>query len=173
MSETYDEESYTGSEPDDMCGLSDYEDEGTDLDEMQFTFCKGSTTKLLERTTEINLNGQTNDDNDDQLNSTTSTNNLHGNSKSKLMFFGCATVLLLSSFLLLISFPLYYEQLSIDLNGDHNKTTIEQQQQHNIYGAILYITTFTTLLIIAITLIATWIYKWQLNIFKLPIPNDR
>lgn len=138
MGDTYGEES--GSDQEELVNISasDIDEDATDIDEMQFTFCKAN-------------NSGNND----------STDNQYKENKSKLSLFGVGFSLLCSAFLLLIILPLYNQQLA--LGGD----------DYNAYGAILYVSSIVTLLLIAVAGISDWIWKWDLKFYKLPIPGKR
>lgn len=138
MADTYGEES--GSDQEELVNISasDIDEDGTDIDEMQFTFCKAS-----------------NPGNND------STDNQYKENKSKLSLFGVGFCLLCSAFMLLIILPLYNQQLA--LGGD----------DYNAYGAILYVSSIITLLLIGVAGVSDWIWKWDVQFYKLPIPGKR
>jgi hypothetical protein len=152
MSNQFDE-SPTTSDQEELIGASggsDLDDEATDVDEMQFTYCK-------------NHSPTTPNDNND----TDAHTNLIENcvtkleTKSKMALFGIGLLLLLSTFLLLLIYPLY--QMQLELGGS----------TYNAYGALLFYSTVVTLFLVLGTILTSWIYKWNVKFYEFPIPGKR
>lgn len=132
----------------DASGGSEMDDEVTDMDEMQFTYCK---------TDEVFLNSV------DQMGESSSHGGRsNGNNKIetrlKLSLLGAGLILLISTFMLLFIHPLYLKQLEV--GGD----------KFNAYGSLLFVSTIVTILFVSATAITSWISKWNIKIYQFPIP---
>lgn len=142
MSDHYGDESQSASDQEELVGDTDIDDDYSDTEEMQFTFCK---TNIVD---ENSLD--TNTDNDTQKHSI----------QSKFIFFGMVITLFLSAFILLICFPLYLQQLNVG-------------EKKNAYGALVFVATLITLLFILSAVAGWWILKWNIALYKLPLPWKR
>ncbi|XP_055374954.1 uncharacterized protein LOC129607803 [Condylostylus longicornis] len=65
--------------------------------------------------------------------------------------------LLLTSFSLFIVLPLYQKQLEIG------------RKTNNSYGSILFISPIITFLLILLTQIFSWLFKWTIQVYKFPV----
>lgn len=187
MGDHYGDESQSASDQDELIGGSDLDADLTDTEEMQFTFCKGGLMDTL-------------GNNNDQESCSNYSFQPQHEPKSKLIFFGMVIMLFLSAFVLLICFPLYFQQLNVGSynndevdggavgggktkGGSGNVMPIEnnKQQPHNnsnlsvsnAYGAILYVSTLITSFLLLATVIASWSLKWNLMVHKFPMPWKR
>lgn len=142
MSDHYGDESQSASDQEELVGETDIDDDYSDTEEMQFTFCK---TNIID---ENSLD--TNTDNDTRKHSI----------QSKFIFFGMVITLFLSAFVLLICFPLYLQQLNVG-------------EKKNAYGALLFVSTLITLLLILSAFAGWWILKWNIVLYNLPLPWKR
>lgn len=174
MGDHYGDESQSASDQEELIGGSDLDGDISDTEEMQFTFCKGGLMDTL--------------GNDQESCSSNYSTVLH-EPKSKLIFFGMVIMLFLSAFVLLICFPLYFQQLNVGSNirvsaakdGIINHNIIPTDRPHNnsnlsasnAYGAILYVSTLITSFLLLATVIASWSLKWNLMVHKLPMPWKR
>lgn len=145
MSDHYGDESQSASDQEELVGETDVDDDYSDTEEMQFTFCK---TNLV-------------DENSLDTNADNASNGIQKHSmQSKFIFFGMVVTLFLSAFVLLICFPLYLQQLNVGENK-------------NAYGALLFVSTLITLLLILSAFAGWWIFKWNTALYKLPLPCRR
>lgn len=132
----------------DASGGSELDDEVTDMDEMQFAYCKTDAPFL----NPVDPVGE----NSSGRNSVTTKIE----TKVKLTMLGVGLVLLISTFTLLFLHPLYMKQL--ELGGSDNK--------FNAFGSLFFISTIVTLLLVCATAISSWFFKWNIRVFQLPIP---
>lgn len=144
MSDHYGDDSQSASDQEELVGETDIDDDYSDTEEMQFTFCKSNI--------EIERTRNTNGDDDGSM-------HIH-TIQSKFIFFGMVVTLFLSAFVLLICFPLYLQQLNVG-------------QKKSAYGALLFVSTLITLLLMLSTLVGWWILKWNVVLYKLPLPWRR
>lgn len=142
MSDHYGDESQSASDQEELVGETDIDDDYSDTEEMQFTFCK---TNIID---ENSLD--TNTDNGIQKHSM----------QSKFIFFGMVITLFLSALVLLICFPLYLQQLNVG-------------EKKSAYGALLFVSTLITLLLILSAFAGWWILKWNIVLYTLPLPWRR
>lgn len=146
MSDHYGDESQSASDQEELVGETDIDDDYSDTEEMQFTFCKSNIVD------ENSLD--TNTDN-------ASNNGMQKHSiQSKFIFFGMVVTLFLSAFVLLICFPLYLQQLNVG-------------EKKTAYGALLFVSALITLLLVLSALAVWWILKWNIALYKLPLPWRR
>lgn len=143
MSDHYGDESQSASDQEELVGETDIDDDYSDTEEMQFTFCKSNII----------------DDNSLDTNAATNGTAKH-TIQSKLLFFGMVVALFLSAFALLICFPLYLQQLNVG-------------EKKTAYGALLFVSTLITLLLILSAFVGWWILKWNVALYKLPLPWRR
>lgn len=187
MGDHYGDESQSASDQDELIGASDLDADLSDTEEMQFTFCKGGLMDTL---------------GNDQESCSNYSSVPHNEPKSKLIFFGMVIMLFLSAFVLLICFPLYFQQLNVgsynddgvgvadggktksggNINGNNHNNVMatENNRPHssnlsasNAYGAILYVSTLITSFLLLATVIASWSLKWNLTVHKFPMPWKR
>ncbi|KAJ6634875.1 hypothetical protein Bhyg_13456 [Pseudolycoriella hygida] len=142
MSDHYGDESQSASDQEELVGETDIDEDCSDTEEMQFTFCK---TNIVD---------------ENSLDTNTDNGIPKHSIQSKFIFFGMVFSLLLSAFVLLICFPLYQQQLNVGENK-------------NAYGALLFVSTLITLLLVLSTLAGSWILKWKIVLYKLPLPWRR
>lgn len=143
MSDHYGDDSQSASDQEELVGETDIDDDYSDTEEMQFTFCK---TNIID---------------ENSLDSNATSNGAQKHSiQSKLIFFGMVVALFLSALALIICFPLYLQQLNV---GD----------KKNAYGALLFVSTLITLLLIVCAFVGWWILKWNVALYKLPLPWKR
>lgn len=152
MADHYGDESQSASDQEELVGNTDLEDELTDFDDVQFSYCKQSAA-------DNSVNGMENGANDNQQNGQQQIG--YPEQKSKILFFGATIALFLTAFALLICFPLYLHQLSIEGN------------QNNAYGAILYLSSLVTVIFIVIAAIVSYFLKWNIKLFKVPMQWKR
>lgn len=150
MADHYGDESQSASDQEELVGNTDLEDELTDFDDIQFNYCKQSTA-------ENTINGMENGGNVDAT-----TNGAHHQydvteQKSKILFFGATVALFLTAFALLICFPLYLQQLSVE------------GKQNNAYGAMLFVSSLVTIAFIGMTALVSYMFKWNIKLLKCPI----
>lgn len=141
MADHYGDESQSASDQDELVGNTDLEDELTDFDDVQFNYCKQSSAE--------------------QAASEMDGSSHCAEQKSKIIFFGATIALFVTAFALLISFPLYLQQLSVE------------GKQNNAYGAILYTSALATVIIILITLTVSYAFKWNIQLLRPPIQWKR
>lgn len=142
MSDHYGDESQSASDQEELVGETDIDDDYSDTEDMQFTFCQ---TNIV----------------DENSLDTNPENGVHKHTiQSKFIFFGMVVALFLSSFVLLISFPLYLQQLNVG-------------EKRSAYGALVFVSTLITLLLIVSALAGWWILKWNIVLYKLPLPWRR
>lgn len=145
MGDHYGDESQSASDQEELVGETDIDDDYSDTEEMQFTFCK--TTNII-------------DGNSLNANADNASNGIQHTFKSKFIFFGMVIMLFLSAFVLLICLPLYLQQLNVG-------------EKKHAYGALLFVSTLITALFILATLIGWWILKWNVALYKCPLPWRR
>lgn len=76
----------------------------------------------------------------------------------KLALIGVGLCLLMSTFLLLLCYPLYLKQL--ELGGEN----------YNAFGSLLFNSTIVTMFYIVAAAVSSWYFKWELKFYQLPIP---
>ncbi|XP_063709059.1 uncharacterized protein LOC134837606 [Culicoides brevitarsis] len=130
----------------DASGGSELDDEVTDMDEMQFAYCKTDAPFL----NPVDPVGE---------NSSTRTTTTKIETKVKLIMLGVGLLLLISTFILLFLHPLYMKQL--ELGGS---------DKFNAFGSLFFISTIVTALLVCATATCNWLFKWKLRTFQLPIP---
>lgn len=162
MADHYGDESQSASDQEELVGNSDLDDDLSDYDEVQFNnFCKPTST-------ENDLNAG--ESSADQMSSqykyrrqqqqNYDFENFYGH-KSRIIFFIAMIALFLTAFALLLCFPLYIQQLSVE------------GKQNNAYGAILYTSTVITLIFLIIAVLISFLFKWDVKLFKFPIEWKR
>lgn len=175
MGDHYGDESQSASDQEELVGASDLDGDISDTEEMQFSFCKASMNTIDDHDSNscTNFSGQPVDE-----------------PKSKLIFFGMVVILFLTAFILLICFPLYFQQLNAGGsgsgsssggggvsgttgNGNAGSSGNGDNTGHNAYGALLYISTLITSFFLLATVIASWSLKWDLMVHKFPLPWKR
>lgn len=129
----------------DASGGSELDDEVTDMDEMQFAYCK-TDAPFLNPVDPIGESSR------DSVTPKIET-------KVKLTMLGVGLLLLISTFVLLFLHPLYMKQL--ELGG---------MDKFNAFGSLFFISTIVTLLFVSGTAIISWICKWNIRVLQLPIP---
>lgn len=80
---------------------------------------------------------------------------------SKCRFFNSIVTLFLAAFMLLVVFPFYVEQLAVE------------NRKNNAYGAILYLSSVVTVIFLLLASSASYIKKWNIKLYKCPIPWKR
>lgn len=130
----------------DASGGSELDDEVTDMDEMQFAYCK-TDAPFLNPVDPIDGSGSR------------GTVITKIETKVKLTMLGVGLVLLLSTFILLFLHPLYMKQL--ELGGS---------DKFNAFGSLFFISTIVTVLLVSCTALCNWICKWKIRTFQFPIP---
>lgn len=154
MGDHYGDESQSASDQEDLVGGTDFDDDLSDTEELQFTYCKNSTIAI----DEPDISVSTNDGINSYFCSNSSTSDETVPQKSKLLLCCMVGMLFISALILLICFPLYFHQLNVGKN------------KHNAYGAMLYVSTLITSAFLLATLISSWILKWDIKVHKLPLP---
>lgn len=160
MNDNYGEESCSDQE--DLVGASasELDDDVTDMDEIQFSFCKATGTSNQSSTTK----------NDDQNGTKKQQNPTHDiyvgdnftdNHKSKFALFGSGFGLLVTSLMMLIILPLYLRQLS--LGGE----------SYNAYGAIIYIGLMIGILMGVLSAVLGHVSNWNVKFYKLPLDSKK
>lgn len=158
MADHYGDESQSASDQEELVGNSDLDDELTDYDDVQFNnFCKPSSTDNDLNAGE-NSSGQMSSQQKyrQQQQQNYDFDQFYGH-KSKILFFIAMIALLLTAFALLLCFPLYIQQLSVE------------GKQNNAYGAILYVSTVITMIFLIMAAIVSFLFKWDVKLFKFPI----
>lgn len=158
MGDHYGDESQSASDQEDLVGGTDYDDDMSDTEELQFTYCKNSTIAL----DEPDISASTNDEVNSYFCNSSTTSDTKEPQKSKLILCCMVGMLFISALVLLICFPLYLHQLNVG-----------GEKKHNAYGAMLYISTLITSAFLLATLITSWILKWNVKVHKLPLPWNR
>lgn len=130
----------------DASGGSELDDEVTDMDEMQFAYCKTDAPFL----NPVDPIGES---------SGRGSVVTKIETKVKLTMLGVGLALLISTFILLFLHPLYMKQL--ELGGS---------DKFNAFGSLFFISTIVTLLFVSGTAITSWLCKWNIRVFQLPIP---
>lgn len=144
MSFHYGDEEQSASDQEQLVGETDIDDDYSDTEEMQFTFCKSNI--IDENSLDTN---------------TAEPNGIRALTlQTKITFFGMVVALFLSAFVLLICFPLYLQQLNAG-------------QKKSAYGALLFVSILITLLLILTAVAGWWILKWNIVLYKLPLPWRR
>lgn len=138
------------SDQEELVGATDFDDDLTDVDDMTYgNYCKASN----ERTSVCSDSGV--GSGSDQ------PSTCSDQQPSKCRFFGSLVALFLAAFALLITFPLYMQQLSVE------------DKKNNAYGAILFVSTAVTALFILIAGCASYIGKWNIKLYRCPISWKR
>jgi hypothetical protein len=148
------DESPTTSDQEELVGASDVDDDATDMDEMQFTYCKNHSPTASTEPIDSDANTHL-------VDSGTATCGNKLETRSMWALFGFGLVLLVSTFLLLVIYPLY--QLQLEQGG----------RSYNAYGGLLFYSSVITLLLCAATVVASWLYKWNFKVYTPPIPGKR
>ena len=155
MADHYGDESQSDQE--ELVGGTDLDDDLTDLDEMQFNFCKPITNEN-NKLTDLEANATNNGQHTSQQQYANAQMHQFDEYVSKWRLFGGLVALFLTTFALLIAFPFYLEQMSVE------------GKKNTAYGAILYVTTVVTVILIVVSGLASILFKWDVKIYRIPIP---
>lgn len=160
MADHYGDESQSASDQEELVGNSDLDDELSDYDEVQFnSFCKPTSTEneLNAGESSAHMSSQQKYRHHQQ---NYDFDHFYGH-RSKILFFIAMLALFLTAFALLLCFPLYLQQLSVE------------GKQNNAYGAILYASTVITLVFLITAGLVSFLCKWDVKLFKFPIAWKR
>lgn len=132
-------------------GNSEMDDEMTDMDEMQFTYCKTDASILnpTEANESFNTRGGS---------ATQATTSTVLETRLKLSLLAVGLCLLSSTIFLLVLQPLYMKQL--ELGGDG----------YTAYGSLLFVSTTVTVIFVGAATIVSSFSKWTIKFYQLPIP---
>lgn len=169
MNDNYGEESCSDQE--DLVGASasELDDDVTDMDEIQFSFCKATGTSSNHQNSsnashnEQNMTPSSHHLNHKQENCIRNSageggyENYIDNQKSKFALFGSGFGLLLTSLMMLVILPLYLKQLA--LGGE----------SYNAYGAIIYIGLMIGIILGVLAAIFGRTSKWNIKFYKCPL----
>lgn len=138
------------SDHDELVDNSDYDDDYTDFDDVQLNQCKHTVHDQNDYAG--NIDSYSDDRSQQSLLDVTTFDEV----TPKLYLFAAAMALFITAFALLITFPLYLEQLSIEMN------------RNNAYGALLFLSMVATIILLAITSITSIVQNWNISIWRMP-----
>lgn len=142
------DDSPSASDQEELVGATDFDDDLTDVDELPYSnYCKSGNERTSAGSDSGVVSGS------DQP----SNYIVNDQRSSKCRLFGSIIALFLAAFALLITFPLYLQQLAVE--GEKN----------NAYGAILYVSTTVTAIFIMVAACASYFGKWNVKWYKCPI----
>lgn len=127
----------------DASGASEMENDETDMEEVNFANYKPDMAVL----NSIECN-------DDEQ----SVNACKVETKLKLAIIGVGLCLLIATFLLLCTYPLYLKQL--ELGGEN----------YNAFGSLLFVSSIITTFYVIAAAASSWHFKWDIKFYQLPIP---
>lgn len=167
MNDNYGEESCSDQE--DLVGASasELDDDVTDMDEIQFSFCKATGTSNQNSSTNNNPNGGSGCGGGGGMQHNNQTHDIYvgdnysDNHKSKFALFGSGFGLLVTSLMMLVVLPLYLRQLSL---GGEN---------YNAYGAIIYIGLMVGVLLTLLAAVFGHVSKWNIKFYKCPLDSKK
>lgn len=151
MGDRYVDDSPSGSDQDDLVDDSDLDVDLSDTEDLQFTFCKPSNRQLLQ------LDGGA------QSSSGADHVTQQPDMRLRWRFFTSGVTLMLSSLVLLVCMPLYYQQMA--LSG----------KEYNAYGSLLFISFMVTLLLVILARACSILLKWdnEREFYRIPISWKR
>lgn len=129
----------------DASGASEVENDETDMEEVNFANYKPDITVLSPIDDELSAGGG-------------GGGGSKLETKLKLTIIGVGLCLLIATFLLLFTYPLYLKQL--ELGGEN----------YNAFGSLLYVSSIITTFYIVAAAAASWRFKWDIKFYQLPIP---
>lgn len=143
----------SASDQEELVGATDFDDDLTDVDDLTYSnYCKSSNERTGAGSADSGVGSGS-----DQPSPCMSTDQ----QPSKWRFFGSIVALFVTALAMLITFPLYLQQL--DVEGKKN----------NAYGAILYMSTVVTAVFVLLAFGASYFGKWTMKLYRCPISWKR
>lgn len=147
------DDSPSASDQEELVGATDFDDDLTDADDLPYSnYCKTAN----ERTSAAGSDSGVVSGSEQP-----SSGIADDQQPSKCRFFGSIVALFVTAFALLITFPLYLQQLAVE------------GKKNNAYGAILYVSTAVTAILILLAGCASYFGQWHTKLYKCPISWKR